>query len=99
MVRSESCAQRFAKGVYDLGLMYDYGRGGLAQDHDKARIYFKTAADLGYSPAGEVLRRLDASRASQPAMPADSGDRSTDGGGQPAAADAMRGLDASQGQK
>ena len=32
-------------GIYQLGMLYEYGRGGVPQDFEKAASYYSRAAD------------------------------------------------------
>jgi len=43
----KSAAQGNSTGLANLGFMYEFNRGGAGYDIDKARMYYKQAADLG----------------------------------------------------
>lgn len=51
----KSADSKNASGIAHLGLMYEFGWGGLMVDEDKARMYYKEAADLGDDWAAEKL--------------------------------------------
>lgn len=45
-------------GMYNAGLLLEDGEDGVQRDLKRAKYWFKKAADAGYEPAAEALKRL-----------------------------------------
>ena len=54
-----AASQGSARGQFNLGLMHEQGRGGLAPDRSEARRLYALAAAQGAAPAQAALRRLE----------------------------------------
>ena len=54
-----------ANGMFNLGLYYFYGEGGLLKDLDRAEDLFKRAAALGHEKAAHAVASIPEERAKQ----------------------------------
>ena len=44
--------------MYNAGLLLEDGEDGVQRDLKRAKYWFKKAADAGYEPAAEAVKRL-----------------------------------------
>ena len=44
---------------YELGMIYEYGAGGVAKSYFKAGNYYKKAAELGHDKAKEKMKEFE----------------------------------------
>ncbi|WP_444216008.1 tetratricopeptide repeat protein [Dialister hominis] len=54
----KAAKQGLASAQYDLGLMYEFGRG-VEQSDEKAREWYQKAADQGFEDAMVALNSLN----------------------------------------
>lgn len=48
-----------ASCYYELGMIYEYGGGGISKSYSKAGAYYKKAAELGYDKAKEKMKEFE----------------------------------------